>query len=900
MESTILAAVTTSISQGVIVLAPDRRIIFFNKAFAAITGYGEDEILGQDFAVLNGPETSAATLAEIEAALASGGEFTGEVLHYRKCGETFWNELTLAAQRLDDGSVGNFVGVIRDITSKKLDELRLARLEADYRLIFNNAQAGLVLHKADTTILYANPMARKLLGVEDETIVGAVNTDPRWQFICENGELLPIAEYPVNRAVAEGKPVMNLEFGNQRVSDGKLIWLMCSAFPVLDDQGAVAEVLTSFTDITDLKNHERAAQLARERFDLASLATRDVVFDWDLETGKFWANRNFEPMFGFAPFDAIQLDEFKAVHLCEEDRPAALADLRHAVASGRDRLVQDYRFIKSDGSIGYSKAYAMITRNAEGKAVRMIGTISDITEIKETDRKLQISEERFRVVAGLSNDVVWDWNLETGDIWRSEGLVRKLGFDPVDRRSGYDFWAQHIHPDDRAMIDQSMQAAIAGDDLQWSAEYRFIDSSNGILIVEDRAAIIRNADGKAIRLLGSMTDVTEQRELDARLRQSQKLEAIGQLTGGVAHDFNNLLLVIGGNAELLRDYDLPPEARDMVDLVAKASRHGADLTSRLLSFARRQPLEPKTLRIEEQLAAAVNLLNRVLPENITIAVESAADLWQVEADAGQLESALVNLSLNAKDAMPAGGRLTLAASNYKVTSEFRRIDPELKPGDYVQLRITDSGTGIPADILEKVFDPFFTTKPIGEGTGLGLSMVYGFAKQSGGHVSVSSEVGVGTTVQLLLPRAREKQPAAQASGQSNALPGGTETILLVEDNDLVRAHVLKQLQMLGYSVITSCNGAEGLAELEKPQEIDLLFSDIVMPGDMDGIKLADAARALRPDLKILLTSGYSENAIIDNGTFDASLKLLPKPYSRTLLATTLRSLLDAADVPSAA
>lgn len=392
-----------------------------------------------------------------------------------------------------------------------------------------------------------------------------------------------------------------------------------------------------------------------------------------------------------------------------------------------------------------------------------------------------------------------------------------------------------------------------------------MDTSNGILILEDLSAIIRNADGKAIRLLGSMTDVTEQREPDARLRKSQK-----------------------------------SEARDMVDLVAKASRHSADLTSRLLSFARRQPLEPKTLRIEEQLAAAVNLLNRVLPENITIAVESAADLWQVEADVGQLEGALVNLLLNAKDAMPAGGRLTLAASNCKVTSEFRRIDPELKPGDYVQLRITDSGTGIPADILEKVFDPFFTTKPIGEGTGLGLSMVYGFAKQSGGHVSVSSEVGVGTTVQLLLPRAREKQPAAQASAQSNALPGGTETILLVEDNDLVRAHALKQLQMLGYSVITSCNGAEGLAELERPQDVDLLFSDIVMPGDMDGIKLADAARALRPDLKILLTSGYSENAIIDNGTFDASLKLLPKPYGRTLLATTLRSLLDAADVPSAA
>lgn len=744
---------------------------------------------------------------------------------------------------------------------------------------------------ARTTVLYANPMARKLLGVEDETIVGAVNTDPRWQFISETGELMPITEYPVNRAVREAKPVMHMVFGNQRVSDGKLIWLMCSAFPVLDVDGKVAEVLTSFTDITDLKNHERAAELARERFELVSEATLEVVFDWDLVTGKFWANRNFEPTFGFAHFDVVMLDEFKAAHLHEEDRPLALADLRETIAKGEDRLVHEYRFIKADGSVGYSRAFARIVRSPEGQAIRLIGTLSDITEFKEADRKLHVSEERFRVVAGLSNDVVWDWNLETGDVWRSEGLVRKLGFDPQERHSTDDFWWQQIHPEDRAGVIESINRAIEGTDTRWEAEYRFTDSANRILVVQDRAAIIRNPDGKAIRLLGSMTDITDQREMDARLRQSQKLEAIGQLTGGVAHDFNNLLLVIGGNAELLKDFALPPEAREMIDLIVKASAHGADLTSRLLSFARRQPLEPKPLKIEHKLASVVTLLNRVLPENITIAIESAEGLWQAEADAGQLESALVNLSLNAKDAMPGGGHLMLKASNRKIAKDGQRIDPDLLPGDYVQILVTDTGSGMPRDILEKVFDPFFTTKPVGEGTGLGLSMVYGFAKQSGGHVSVTSEVGVGTTVQLLLPRAREKPVATKTKAEDSDLPAGTESILLVEDNELVRAHVFKQLRLLGYSVISCGTGAEGLEELTRNPDIDLLFSDIVMPGSMDGIMLAKAARELRPELKILLTSGYSENTISQSNALDEALHILPKPYRRAQLAAKLREIL---------
>lgn len=636
MESAILAGILTSISQGVLVAGPDRKIVFSNRAFLEITGFDRSDIIGKTCKLMQGPATDPTTVAAIGAAVDAGVEFSGEILNYRKSGEPFWNDLTISPQLNDDGTVRYFVGVTRDVTQRKLADLKIAKLEADYRFIFENVQCGVVLHKANTEIIYANSMAHDLFGIDndDDTVIGAANGDPRWLLVQEDGALLPISEYPVNRAVAARKPIRDMIFGNKRVRDGKLVWLLCNAFPALDDEGSVVEVLTSFTDIT------------------------------------------------------------------------------------------------------------------------------------------------------------------------------------------------------------------------------------------------------------------LQRELDEKLRQSQKLEATGQLTGGVAHDFNNLLMVISGNAELLAECDLPPEAKDMVDQINQAAESGADLTRRLLSFARKQPLEPRALEIADHLNTVSQLTRRVLPESISVEVLCQRDLWLANADPGQLENSLINLAVNARDAMPDGGTLTIEAANLTLGQDYVRVDPNLKEGDYIQISVTDNGNGMAPDVLAQAFDPFFTTKPVGQGTGLGLSMVYGFAKQSNGHLSIYSEPGQGTTVRLYLPRAEGDAKPITTNRSSGALPQGGETILLVEDNDLVLAHVQRLLKSLGYNVIPASNGPEALDALSCEQTIDLLFTDMVLPGGMTGKNLADAALVMRPGLKVLFTSGYTKNAIIHDGRVDPDVSLLSKPYGRTELAETLRRLLD--------
>jgi CheY-like chemotaxis protein len=383
-----------------------------------------------------------------------------------------------------------------------------------------------------------------------------------------------------------------------------------------------------------------------------------------------------------------------------------------------------------------------------------------------------------------------------------------------------------------------------------------------------------------------------QRELNEKLRQSQKLEATGQLTGGVAHDFNNLLLIIGGNAELLAECDLSPEARGMVEKIAQAAANGSDLTGRLLSFARKQPLEPKVLAIADHLVGVGELIRRVLPESISIEVLCDQNLWLAHADPGQLENALINLVVNARDAMPGGGTLTVEATNAIFDSDQVLIEPNLEQGEYVQISVTDNGSGMPPEVLAQAFDPFFTTKPFGEGTGLGLSMVYGFAKQSAGHLSIYSEVGQGTTVRLYLPREKGEAEQILARSPVGTLPQGCETILLVEDNETVRAHVHRLLKSLKYNVIVASNGPDALEILKGDQPVDLLFTDMIMPGGMNGKDLADAAVGLRPNMKVLFTSGYTDNSLIHEGRLVSGLSLLSKPYGRKDLAETLRQLLD--------
>ncbi len=381
-------------------------------------------------------------------------------------------------------------------------------------------------------------------------------------------------------------------------------------------------------------------------------------------------------------------------------------------------------------------------------------------------------------------------------------------------------------------------------------------------------------------------------DLNLRLRQSQKMEAVGQLTGGIAHDFNNLLTVILGNADLLRDsLKHDRDLHGIADLTLRAAERGAELTNRLLAFGRRQALDPAPTDINKLIAAMEKLLRRTLGEHVEIEMVQSGGLWKAMVDSGQLESAILNLCLNARDAMGIGGRLTIETANTRLDAAYAAGQPELEPGQYVMVAVSDTGAGMDAQTLERAFEPFFTTKDVGKGSGLGLSMVYGFVKQSKGHVRIYSEQGQGTTVKLYLPRAYGDR-AEEDEAVGGAARNGHEKILLVEDDDLVRSHVSAQLAGLGYEVVAVENGPDALDALRRDVGIDLLFTDIVMPGGINGRQLADEAKKLRPSMPVLFTSGYTENAIVHHGRLDPGVHLLQKPYRRQELAAKIREVLD--------
>jgi len=446
------------------------------------------------------------------------------------------------------------------------------------------------------------------------------------------------------------------------------------------------------------------------------------------------------------------------------------------------------------------------------------------------------------------------------------------------------------HPDDQARTSAEIALTSEGVNRKFETRYRHKDGSYRSIFW----SIV--PEGDVFYIHGR--DVTEenqraltlQQTADA-LRQAQKMEAIGQLTGGIAHDFNNLLQVVSGNLQLLqKEIAGNDRAGRRVANAQSAVARGAKLTSQLLSFGRRQPLEPKVVNIGRLLSGMDELLRRSLGEAIEIETVVAGGLWNTLIDPGNLENAIVNLAINARDAMQGSGKLTIETGNAWLDEAYVRAHPEVEAGQYVVLSVTDTGSGMPPEIAARAFDPFFSTKAEGHGTGLGLSMVYGFAKQSRGHVKIYSEVGHGTTVKLYLPRVAQSEDLLAAIERS-PVTGGSETILVVEDDAEVRATAIEMLGELGYRVLKAHDAASALHIIESGLSIDLLFTDVVMPGTLKSPELARKAKERQPHIAVLFTSGYTENAIVHGGRLDADVDLLPKPYAREALARKVRQVL---------
>jgi PAS domain S-box-containing protein len=432
--------------------------------------------------------------------------------------------------------------------------------------------------------------------------------------------------------------------------------------------------------------------------------------------------------------------------------------------------------LTTDGTVLATYAvYYALPRAPKPAEVRVLERMASLARIAmERDRKdklLRESEERFRLLSWATNDAIWDWNLVSDAIWWSEGFETLFGHRRSEVEPTIVSWERRIHPDDQERVITGLRQAIASGRTRWSDEYRFVRKDGTYAHVIDRGQVIHETDGRPVRMVGGITDISERLALEEQVRRAQQLEALGQLTGGVAHDFNNLLTVIIGNAKLLLE-ELPAEAstRSLTELIAGAAQRGADLTTRLLAFARRQPLDPRPVDVNALVQGMDGLLRRTLGAHIEIRLALADGLWPALVDPAQLDSALLNLCLNARDAMAGGGQLTIATSNTELDEGYAAQYRDVVPGAYVLLAVSDTGVGIPEEHLARVFEPFFTTKETGKGTGMGLAMVFGFMKQSGGHINVSSERGVGTTVRLYLPRVHEVSTGDRFQGELRFSP----------------------------------------------------------------------------------------------------------------------------------
>ena len=526
----------------------------------------------------------------------------------------------------------------------------------------------------------------------------------------------------------------------------------------------------------------------------------------------------------------------------------------------------------------------------DGSAIALLGYA--LTAIRRRTAALRASEVRYRQLVEFTLDAIWMHTDEKLVYLNPEALQVFGVADPAELlgRPVDDI----IHPEERRRAQERRKMMRSTGKRAPLTVMKFQRPDGTPVLLEVKASPIEYEGKPSIVAIGR--DVTERARLEEQLRQAQKLEAVGQLTGGIAHDFNNLLTIIVCNLDLLKELPkVPASAIQSIDLALNAALRGADLTRRLVAFARNQALVPQTFSLNDRVKATVDLLHRTLGEQVEINLMLAPDLWLATADPSQFESALVNLAINARDAMEQSGRLTIETNNTQLDADYVRGNPEVAAGDYAVLCVSDTGSGMTPEVLARAFEPFFTTKAA-KGSGLGLSMVYGFARQSRGHVKIYSEPGRGTTIRLYLPRAVAKSSTASAFKQDPlqaARPN--ERILVVEDNTEVRETVVRQLRDLGYDTLEAPGGKEAIDILLSDERIDLMFSDVVMPGGMDGTQLAEAATELRPGLKVLLTSGFARHSIQDGATSTYLKNLLSKPYRKNELAERLRATLDAAE-----
>ena len=819
-------------------------------------------------------------------------------------GQTRWIRVVAEIERDAHGRALKLIGAHLDITDQKHADATVQESEERLRAI-TDALPFLISYLDNDQIFrfinkpyeswFERPLSA-IIGRHVRDVMGPAMYEARRPFI--------------ERALAGESLSYEADF---RRSEG-IVQTEIVHVPHRDQAGRTLGLYTVVMDITARKLAEKVLSESEERF--RSIADSAPVPMWvsRLDGLRQFVNRAYHEFLGVSFADALTFDWRKALH--PDDLERILRDQRAGEGS-REPFVLEARYRRHDGQWRWLRSESQPRWGPSGEHIGWIGVAHDITVSKEAERALtelnetleRRIEDRTRQLAASEALIQTFFNHSSEChaviVEEDHGNFRFAEVNPATLRLYKKTRDAVIGYTIRDVLGAAGAAEIEGHlaaCLREGAPHRY-ERIQGDAVIEAIVTPAPHEQGAHRRVVVSAHDVTERRRLEQQLHQSQKMEAVGQLTGGVAHDFNNLLtLVIGGLEIIGRQITHLPDPLALTrvergrDMAMQGAQRAAALTTRLLAFSRQQPLQPQALDANKLVADVCDLLRRAIGETIAVETALGNDVWRIYADANQLENALLNIGFNARDAMPDGGKLIIETANASLDKAYTSsLSDTLEPGEFVMIAITDTGVGMDMTTQERAFDPFFTTKEVGKGTGLGLSQVYGFARQSAGHVRIYSEIGEGTTVKIYLPRSVSdtRNPTV---GQANKLSRstGAETILVVEDDDELRQYATDVLKELGYHVMSASSGAAALATLNGSHQIDLLLTDVVMPGGMDGRELADKAVGHRPGLRVLYMTGYTRNAIIHQGRLDRGTNLISKPFSFEELAAKVRQVLDVA------
>lgn len=860
--------------------------VYYSPRWKSMLGYAEAELENhlETWKRLAHPDDRESTLAAVRDFVEERADkFEVEFRMMHKDGH-YLDVLSRAfLLRNSRGEAGRLVGTHVDITERKRAEEALSDREAKLRTIFGATSVGIGM-AVDRVIQEANDALCRITGYSREELLAR---DARFLYASEEAYAL-VGEEIQRQIAARGTTTLETRW---RGKDGAIREIVLGTTQIDATDHAKGRIFTAL-DITERKQAEQALRESEYFLRKSQEVARLGSYCFDTRTGRWIGSGTLDEIAGIDESYPKTVEGWiDFIH--PDHKKEMLRYLTEHVIGQRSAFDKEYRIIRrNDGQERWVHGIGELELDEDGQPIKLIGTTQDITERKRAEEALRKSRRLLDASQRLTHLGSWEMNLATGEAACSDEIFRILGLKPQEIQPTIQGFINRIHPDDRELVSNHYREIQETGKFE-SYDYRLVKPDGTVQWIHATGEIDLDNEGSPVGVVGTLQDITEKRlaqeekeKLESQLVQAQKMESIGRLAGGVAHDFNNMLSVIFGYAELIKsDMSLDDPMLSYILEIEKAAAHSRDITRQLLAFSRKQIIAPRPINLNDHFTETQKTLSRMIEEDIHLQFAPGKDLWTIKLDPSQLDQILINLAVNARDAMPDGGRLTIQTSNVSIDSEYISKHYFFTPGEYVLLEMTDEGAGMDQETLSRIFEPFFTTKELGRGTGLGLATVYGIVKQNNCFINVYSEPGQGTTFKVYFPRAAAEEITKKTGEAPIASVSGT--VLLVEDSEPVRRLVADLLEAVGYTVLAAETPFEALSLCEKEgAPIDLLLTDVVMPG-MSGAELRDKIAAIRPEIKVLFMSGYTENVIAHRGVLKEGVHFIQKPFSMRDIAAKI-------------